>query len=585
MVCMKRTVRLASLPLNQHKLEDLRQVMDSYAAAKRVFVTVLRQPTMFHYMEDKRKFRDWAKKQGLYPPEVNVHLVDQAAFDAVDTCVRHIGSVIATSNLRARIWGRFSNEDERHYAYACLACQSALGIIMCGGTPDLSAGGLDKKQCQAIARYLHRLLRNALAGTWPTVCLARSMALDETLYSSFVIERPGKTHRRRQYVKVIGPRSGKRIAVPLAGVSRVSGNIRLVLDESDTRAFIHVAYEMKPLPEPASGTDVSIDWGITEVCTDNTGVKHGEGYGVVLKRATEQRNATGKARGKLRALAKKQAGSKRARRIAKHNLGSKKQARRRARTQASLRTISGAAIKEVIYGDGNRTRERGRERRDPSQRPRRLIVEDLAHLRGKAKSKKISRMCSSWARSENEGRMAVHAYLGGSEVKTVNAAYTSQTCPVPHCGYVSRDNRNGDRFHCRNPYWGCNRQGDADHVAAMNLKTRIDDPEIHRYTPHGEVRKILEERFLRRKESRAGGGDASPVLNGQRGATSMSGVQGAFVDGDATAHGRTPSKPRRHKPDVGGVTAFVRGTDSQRPVHMGMTGDTRRLESENKRST
>jgi putative transposase len=586
---MKRTVRLASLPLNQRKLADLRQVMDSYAAAKGTFIAVLYQPTMWHHLEDKRRFRYWAKKQGLYPPGMNVHLVDQAAFDAVDTCVRHIDSVIAASNLKARIWRRFLNEDERHYAYACLAYKSALGIIMRGGTPLLTVGDLDKalteKQRQAIARYPHRLFRKALADTWPTVRLARSMALDETLYSSIVIERPDKRPARRQYVKVIGPRSGERIAVPLAGVSRVSGNIRLVPADSDARAFIHVTYEMRPLPGPASGSDVAIDWGITEVCTDDSGIKHGTSYGAILERATEQRNRTGKARGKLWAITKKDAGSKRARRIAKHNLGTKKQQRRRARTQASLRTISGAAIKEVIYGEGNRTRARGKVPQLPSHRPRRVIVEDMAHLRGKAQSKKISRMCSSWARSENEGLMAVHAYIGGSDVKTANAAYTSKTCPNPDCGYVSRDNRKGDRFHCRNPYWECNWQGDADHVAAMNLKTRIDDPEIHRFTPHIEVKKILDDRFLRRRESRTAGGDASPVPSGQRDATGMSGVQGASVDGDATAHGRTPSKPRRCNPDVGGVMAFVRGTDSQSPVHMGRTGETQRLESENKRNT
>jgi putative transposase len=322
-------------------------------------------------------------------------------------------------------------------------------------------------------------------------------------------------------------------------------------------------------------------WGITEVCTDERGIKHGTSYGAILERATEQRNRTGKARGKLRAITKRDAGVKRARRIAKHNRGTNKQQRRRARTQASLRTVAGAAIKEVVYGDGNRTRARGKVAQHPAQRPRRVIVEDLAHLRGKAKSKRITRMCASWARSEDEGRMAVHAYIGGSDVKAVNAACTGQTCPNPDCGYVSRDNRNGDRLHCRNPYWECNWQGDAGQVAAMNLKTRMNDHEIHRFTPHTEVKKILEARFQRRRESGTGGGDAiSPVPSGQRNATGMSGVQGASVDGDATAHGRTPSKPRRRTPDVGGATC----TDSQSPVHMGRTGETQRLESENKRN-
>ncbi|WP_423782966.1 zinc ribbon domain-containing protein [Ferrimicrobium acidiphilum] len=98
--------------------------------------------------------------------------------------------------------------------------------------------------------------------------------------------------------------------------------------------------------------------------------------------------------------------------------------------------------------------------------------------------------------------MTVHANVGGSGIKTVNAAYSSQTCPDPTCGYLHSDNRHGDMFHCRNPYWECNWQGDVDHVAAMNIKSRIKDHQINRFTPYKEVKKILDERFLRRIESR-----------------------------------------------------------------------------------
>ncbi|MGC8626395.1 MAG: zinc ribbon domain-containing protein [Acidimicrobiales bacterium] len=545
-------------------------MVGAYSEAKRSFVSLLRSPSMWHHLTNKRKFRDWAKAMGLYPPGTNVHLVDQAAFDAVGTCIRHIESVIASSHLKARIWRRFRSEDERRYAYACLARYQALGVLN-GGQQD------------SIARYLHRVLREVLASTWPTVTLSRSMALDETLYTSTVVERPGTSPSRRQYVRVVGPRQNEPIAIPLAGTSRVPGNIRLVLDEGEERAFAHVTYEMTPLPGPASGPDLSMDWGITEVCTDEHGVKHGQEYGRVLTSATEQRNRTGRARGKLWAITKKNAGSKRTRHIARNNLGTKKQTRRRMRTQAALRTIAGAAVKEVVYGEPNRTRARGRVAHDPSKRPRLLIVEDLAHLRGKARSKKISRTCSSWARAENEERMAVHAYLGGSEVKTVNAAYTSQTCPDPDCGYVLRDNRNGDRFHCRNPYWDCNWQGDADQVAAMNLKSRIDDPEIHRYTPHTEVKKILEGRSLRRLESRRGGSSVPSPLNGT---VAVIGDDHGLPDElTATAHGRTPSKPQRVHTNVGGVKSSDQDTDSQSPVFLDGTGEAQRLESEKKRNT
>ncbi|WP_367183932.1 zinc ribbon domain-containing protein [Ferrimicrobium sp.] len=148
--------------------------------------------------------------------------------------------------------------------------------------------------------------------------------------------------------------------------------------------------------------------------------------------------------------------------------------------------------------------------------------------------------------------MTVHAYVGGSGIQTVNAAYTSQTCPDPTCGYVHRDNRHGDVFHCRNPYWECNWQGDVDHVAAMNIKSRIKDRQISRFTPYTEVKKILDERFLRRMQSRVG---ARIVPLG----TTGNGVRDTCVENGATAHGRTLSKPRQRKLDVGG------GQPSTRP--------------------
>jgi len=548
---MKRTVRLATLPLNRGKYGELCSVIGHYSDAKRVFVAHLRQASL----DQSKSFRDYAKAQGLYPDEVNVHLVDQAAFGAVDTCIRHIESCFARGNVKAKVWRRFTDEDERHYAYACLARYSAIGQIMGGGVPEIPTVTISPETSAKIASYLHRVIRDALGSSWPTVIKSRSMSLDSTLYS--VVNNETRIGKTRRYVKVVGPTRNKRISLPLSGLSRVSGNIRVVLDEERKRAFIHVSYDVAR-QDRATGPAVALDWGITEVCTDSSGAHHGSEYGRALRSMTERRNKTGTSRGKLRALSKRDAGSKRTKHIARNNLGNKQQQARLRRAKAQLRTISGAAIKEVVYGDGNRTRAKKRVPQPPSQRPREIIIEDLSHLRGKARSQKISRLCSSWARDENQERITVHAYVGGSDVKTVNAAYTSQTCPDPACGYVHRDNRHGDMFHCRNPYWECNWQGDADHAAAMNIESRIEDREISRFTSYKQVKKILDARFLRRMESR-----------------------NVLVDASATAHGRTPSKPRQRKLDVGGGHMI---TDSQSLVPLDATRETQRLESEKKRS-
>ncbi len=206
------------------------------------------------------------------------------------------------------------------------------------------------------------------------------MSLDSGLYSVADGDTPkGKT---RRYVQVVGPTHHKRISLPLSGVSRVSGNIRVVLDEEHKRAFIHVIYDVARLPK-ATGPAVALDWGITEVCTDSSGVHHGKEYGPALRSMTECRNKTGKARNKLHALSKRDAGSRRTKHIARNNLGTKKQQARLRRAKAQLQTISGATIKEVIHGDGNRTRARKRVPQLPSQRPREIIIEDLSHLQGK----------------------------------------------------------------------------------------------------------------------------------------------------------------------------------------------------------
>ncbi len=570
-VVMKRTVRLATLPLNEGKRASVRELAAAYAQAKDRFLRSLAPTAMWHYLGDKRGFRDWAKSKGLYPSGMSVHLADQAAFDAADTWVRHIEAQLATSEIKAKIWRRFEGES-RHYAYSVLKSYRDIGLVLRGGVPDREKIRVTRAEREAVCWFLHRHLRAAFdAARNPRVHLARSFSLDETLYSTWVEERGGGRH---QYVSIVGPKAQHRIVLPLAGVSKVEGNVRIVLEEGDDRAFVHVAYSIAQMKE-GSGPRKSIDWGVTEVATDQQGHRYGIGYGTALEKISESNKLKGQRRGKLGALTKKDAGSKRARHIARHNLGTKKQKARLRRSRAQLRTIAGAAIKEIVYGSGNRTRARGRVTQAPSQRPRLIIHEDLSHLRGKAKSKKLSRLCSTWMRAETEGRMVVHAYRGCSPTKAVNAAYTSQTCPEPSCGYVHADNRSGDRFHCRNPYWDCNWQGGADQVAAMNIMSRDGDREIALYTKHTEVKRILDERFRHRLESRTGG--TGVPTNG----TASDGDPACAVEGEATAHGRTPSRPRRPRSDVGGA---ISDTDSQSPVHTERTGETQRLESEKKRS-
>ncbi len=87
----------------------------------------------------------------------------------------------------------------------------------------------------------------------------------------------------------------------------------------------------------------------------------------------------------------------------------------------------------------------------------------------------------------------------------VNPAYSSQTCPS--CGYVSRRNRSGVKFHCRS----CGREGHADVVGGKNLLGRSGDKQIQTEDHPSEVKALLRARYLARRRSSAARGSEVPA--------------------------------------------------------------------------
>jgi len=225
------------------------------------------------------------------------------------------------------------------------------------------------------------------------------------------------------------------------------------------------------------------------VFTDEQDNRYGEHFGKTLSGISEAIHQKGKARNQLYSIAQEAlewGDFKRARRIRKFNLGRQKQQRKRQKARASIERHINTAINEVI------------EKRKPS-----VIVTEKLDLRGKAKSKKLSRRVSMWTRRILKERVDFKASAGGSRREQVNPAYSSQTCPT--CGFVNKDNRRGDTFP---PQTHCGHADHADRVAAENLRARYGDPEITLYTPKARVKSILLVRFNARLESR---GDPATV--------------------------------------------------------------------------
>jgi transposase len=283
-----------------------------------------------------------------------------------------------------------------------------------------------------------------------------------------------------QVIAVTGLTPRKRIRIPLTGYTVITGNIRVVLDVERQRVEIHYTAGVSTPIVPGDEV-MAADAGLREVFTDETGERYGAGLGRLIYDESERILKKNRKRNKLYQLAEKhrrKGRHKKARNIRKFNLGHKKQARNKRKNRIELERQINTALNQML----------------DKRNPKTLVTEKL-DIRGKAKSKQLSRQVSLWPRGTLADRTDFKASAAGCRHRQVNPAYTSQTCP--RCWFVDGQNRNGDRFKCVK----CAYEAPADWVAAMNLKARVTDPDITLWTPKEQVKLILLARFAAQMRS------------------------------------------------------------------------------------
>ena len=86
-----------------------------------------------------------------------------------------------------------------------------------------------------------------------------------------------------------------------------------------------------------------------------------------------------------------------------------------------------------------------------------------------------------------------HALDSKVPTERVNPAYSSQTCPS--CGHVSRSNRSGINFICRQ----CGRRSHADVIGGINLLRRSENKQIDIDDYSSEVREVLVKLYWSRR--------------------------------------------------------------------------------------
>ncbi|WP_295409110.1 transposase [uncultured Thiocystis sp.] len=243
-------------------------------------------------------------------------------------------------------------------------------------------------------------------------------------------------------------------------------NLRVCV--KDGFAEIHYATE-KGAGRPHGEQALGIDKGYTEAFTDSDGDAHGATFGAILTAYSDAAAKTGKARNRLHALEKKHRAKgniAKADRIRRCNLGRKKIDARRSRAQKRLRTAAYQSAHSIV------------------DKAALVVSEDLTSpIASKVQWKRYNRRMSGWAKGTLAEALDSVCEQRGAEHVSVNAAYTSQMDSVTG---LLEGRRVGDKFY--------RVTGDvlqADRNAALNVLARLADPEITRFMPYRDVKRVL----------------------------------------------------------------------------------------------
>ena len=233
---------------------------------------------------------------------------------------------------------------------------------------------------------------------------------------------------------------------------------------------IHYCIEKETGRQSGPQAVIGVDKGYTESFVDSNGNHHGTGFGKVMTDFSDKSSKAGKARGKLRAIEKKHRAAGRnakADRVRDNNLGTVKLDARRELTRKNIRQIAFKAAHAVV---------------DIAQT---VVAEDLTSVIANKHPqwKTFNRRMGMWAKGILAEALDSVTKQRGASLALVCAAYTSQ---IDSQTGLLEGKRVGDRF-----YHASGDVGHADINAARNVLARFSDPDIGRYTPFKEVRRIL----------------------------------------------------------------------------------------------
>ena len=472
----ERTVKRYSLEVNVKKWLKLLEVLDSQAKEKDYFLcqySGLRnicKSYNFYILRSKLVNNRYKNKNGLQARQWKLSLKD-----SLETLNRYWASIGAKWKEEIFKTRKLSKTEKYYLLKAVSSCTGMYLLVKYGFKvthPKIETTLEERKRS---LRFLKKLIKKSIKNM-PRVKQVRSYLAEPETYRIF-------EHKGRQYIALMSKKKRERIVIPLAGKTKISGQIRIIFDFKKFRLEIHHLVKSKVKKRVLPGKTMGIDLGITEVFTDSDGDRWGTDFGKTITKYSDKQRDKGKKRNKLYALVKKykEKGKKRkAKKIVKYNLGKKKQNAKNSKQRKELTRQVNESFNQVLR----------------QKEPKKVVHEDISHMRGKAKSKRMSRLVSAWIRGIIRERMEFKLMSqGGSLLQAVNCSHSSRVCP--NCGWIARDNRKGDKFKCQ----FCGHTAESDYTAALEILRREKDSEIRLWTHRNQVYKILLQRFRRRLEN------------------------------------------------------------------------------------
>jgi predicted RNA-binding Zn-ribbon protein involved in translation (DUF1610 family) len=393
----------------------------------------------------------------------------------------------AAEKVRSRIGKRRAaghiSDTEAHELNWLLRWPTHLATILAGDVVPPDDARFASNDHATLDRWLCAALLRARPGA-PKIRHALWFNADATTYRASVW--PGEHFPAWLSLPTI--EKDKPVRIPLAGGGIdhfAEGKTLRVSVERDThgRKRIALRYAIKTeVVERAGRIVAGVDKGITTVLTvtesdDCAATSHGTEYSQSLTTIAAAMRRPNRSRV---LSAAKHADAARSEAMRRNNLGNVKRERRTRKAEARLRQIHNVAIKDAL-------------RAHPEVST--LAVEDLGFTSSSDRGPAMNRRLARWAKGQLQRDLERISEANGVGLQVVNAAYSSQACPV--CSWTERANRCGPAFHCRK----CGYVGSSDAVAASNILSRLTDPEIGRYTRFTVVKQILNRRAADRADA------------------------------------------------------------------------------------